>query len=366
MNKRLSRLRNKLPQYGLEGILISQAENCRYLSGFTGTAFLFISARDAILATDFRFLEQAERLALPMEGQAPGWQTVLIKGDFADWFPRLASGLKVQRLGFESQGLSFASYQELTAAVARMPSDARPELIPSQGLVESLRAIKEAEELGLIERAAALADAALEQVVPTVQPGMTEREIAWRMERFLRDNGSDPIPFEAIVASGPNSALPHAQPTDRRLQTGEPLLIDIGARVDGYCSNISRTFCLDAPEQRLSQIYHVVLEAQLTALKAIEVGMRGDQADHFARVVIEQAGYGDAFGHGLGHGIGLAAHEQPGLGPRSSAILSQGMVFTIEPGIYIKGWGGVRIEDMVVLEEGKARILTKAKKALRR
>jgi len=358
MGERLDRLRNRLPEHGLEGIIISQAENCRYLSGFSGTAFLLISPRDAILATDFRYLEQAER-------QAPGWQIVQIKGEFAEWLPRLASGLKVQRLGFESQVLSFASYQELTAAIMQLPSDARPELIPSQGLVESLRAIKEREELVLIERAAALADAALEQIVPTVQPGMTEREIAWRLERFLRENGSDSIPFELIVASGPNSALPHAQPTDRRIETGEPLLIDIGARVEGYCSDISRTFCLGTPEQTLSQIYHIVLEAQLAALKAIEVGMSGDQADHSARVVIEQAGYGDAFGHGLGHGVGLAAHEEPRLGPRSAAILSQGMVFTIEPGIYLKGWGGVRIEDMVVLERGKARTLTTAKKMLR-
>jgi Xaa-Pro aminopeptidase len=359
MSKRLNRLRNKLPEQGLDAILISQAENCRYLSGFSGSAFLLISPRDAILATDFRYLEQAER-------QASGWQTAQIKGGFADWLPHLASGLAVQKLGFESEGLSFAGYQELTAAIAQMPSDARPELIPSQGLVESLRAIKEEEELGLIERAAALADAALEQIVPTLQPGMTEREIAWRLERFLRENGSDPIPFEFIVASGPNSALPHAQHTDRRIETGEPLLIDMGARVEGYCSDMSRTFCLGVPEQTLSQIYDIVLEAQLAALKAIAVGMSGDQADHLARAVIEQAGYGDAFGHGLGHGVGLAVHEEPRLGPRSSAILSQGMVFTIEPGIYIKGWGGVRIEDMVVLEEGKARMLTKARKMLRR
>jgi Xaa-Pro aminopeptidase len=359
MSERLNRLRNRLPEHGLEGIIISQEENCRYLSGFSGEASLLISQRDAILATDFRYLEQAER-------QAPGWQIFQIKGEFADWLPRLASELKVRQLGFESQRISFASYQELTAAMAQMPSDARPELIPSQGLVESLRAIKEQEELGLIEKAAALADAALEQIVPTVQPGMTEREIAWRLERFLQENGSDSIPFEFIVASGPNSALPHAQPTDRRIQTGEPLLIDMGARVEGYCSDISRTFCLGAPEQTLSQIYNIVLEAQLTVLEAIEVGMSGDQADHSARAVIEQAGYGDAFGHGLGHGVGLATHEEPRLGPRSAAILSQGMVFTIEPGIYIKGWGGVRIEDMVVLEEGKARMLTKTKKMLGR
>lgn len=360
MGKRLERLRNKLPEHGLDAILISQQENRRYLSGFSGSAaLLFISQGDAILATDFRYLEQAET-------QAPDFQVTEIEGEFEDWFLRFASGLKVRRLGFESQGLYFADYQELADAIDKMPGDSRPELIPTQGVVESLRAIKDQEELSLLERAAALADAALEQVAATLQPGMTEIEVAWKLERFLRENGSDPVPFEFIVASGPNSARPHAQPTGRRIQPGEPLIIDIGARVGGYCSDISRTICLGQPGQTLSQIYEIVLEAQRAALEAIEVGISGDQADGVARKVIDDAGYGRAFGHGLGHGVGLASHEEPRLGPRSQAMLKEGMVFTIEPGIYIKGWGGVRIEDMVVLEGGKGRVLTRANKILRR
>ena len=360
MSKRLEKLRQKLPEHGLEAILVSQAENRRYVSGFTGSAaLLFISQDDAILATDFRYLEQAEI-------QAPDFQVVEIEGEFEDWFLRFASGLKVRRLGFESQGLCFAGYQELASAIDQMPGDSRPELIPSQGLVESLRAIKDQEELRLLERAAALADAALEQVAATLQPGITEIEVAWKLERFLRENGSGPVPFELIVASGPNSAQPHAQPTERYIEAGEPVIIDIGARVEGYCSDISRTICLGQPGQTLRQIYEIVLEAQRAALEAVEVGISGDHADRVARKVIEDAGYGQAFGHGLGHGVGLASHEEPRLGPRSQAMLNEGMVFTIEPGIYIKGWGGVRIEDMVVLEGGKGRILTRANKILRR
>ncbi len=360
MNQRLLRLRQKLQEQELDAILISQAENWRYLSGFSGSAaYLLISQQDAILATDFRYVEQAER-------QAPDFQILQIKGSLADWFPQLSSELRMNRLGFESQALSFIGYRELSSSIEKLPTPNRPNLIPSRGLVESLRAIKDPEEMALIERAAALADAAVDQVAPKLEPGMTEIEAAWMLERYLRENGSEPLPFELIVASGPNSALPHAQPSERRIGTAEPVIMDIGARLGGYCSDLSRTICLGEPEQILTQIYQITLEAQLAAIEHIQSGSTGHQADRWARAVIEDAGYGDAFGHGLGHGIGLAAHEEPRLGPDSISLLSPGMVFTIEPGIYIKGWGGIRIEDMVVLEKGKARVLTRAQKELRR
>jgi Xaa-Pro aminopeptidase len=360
VNERLEKLRQKLSEQGLDAILISQPENRRYLSGFTGTtALVFISQRDAILATDFRYVEQAE-------AQAPHLQVVQIKGEFSHWFPDFISQFRVHRLGFESQGLCFAGYEELQKAIEGMSSDAQPQLIPSRGLVESLRLVKEQGDLELIEKAAALADAALEQVAFTAQPGITEKELAWGLEKFLRENGSEPLPFEVIVASGPNSALPHAQSTERPIGYGEAVVIDLGARFRGYCSDMTRTVCWGEPEQALSRIYEVVLEAQLAALQAVREGMSGAQADRLARAVIEGAGYSDAFGHGLGHGVGLAVHEEPYLNSNSTSILSQGMVFTIEPGIYIKGWGGVRIEDMVVLEKEGVRTLTKASKGLRR
>ena len=189
---------------------------------------------------------------------------------------------------------------------------------------------------------------------------MTEKKLAWEIEKFLRERGSEVMPFEIIVASGPNSALPHAKPSSRAINEGEPIVIDIGARCGGYSSNLSRTLCLGIRDDTFNRLYETVLSAQQAALTTIREGMTGDQADGLARAVIEQAGYGDAFGHALGHGIGLAPHEQPRLGPKSLDHLVDGMVFTIEPGIYLVGWGGVRIEDDVVMEGGKARVISKA------
>jgi Xaa-Pro aminopeptidase len=225
--------------------------------------------------------------------------------------------------------------------------------------------VKGKEELRLVEKAAALADAALEYIMPHIVPGALEKEIAWELESFLRRNGSEPVPFELIVASGPNSAMPHARPTDRAIRQGEPVVIDIGATVEGYASDMTRTLCLGDGNSMYNKVYDIVLGAQLTAMATLQAGMTGEQADRLARTVIEQAGYKDSFGHGLGHGVGLATHEEPRLGTSSTDILAEGMVFTIEPGIYISGWGGVRIEDMVVLEEGKVRPLTKARKTRR-
>jgi Xaa-Pro aminopeptidase len=237
-------------------------------------------------------------------------------------------------------------------------------LVPTEGVVESLRAVKDDTELGYVERAAALADAALEEILLTVRPGISEKQLAWQLESFMRQNGSEPLPFDVIVASGPNSALPHAKPTDKAILPNEPVVVDIGARVHGYCSDISRTICLE-DDNTFHRIYDIVLAAQLTAMVTLKAGLNGAQADQLARTVIDQAGYGDAFGHGLGHGVGLAAHEEPRLGPSSADMLADGMVFTIEPGVYVSGWGGVRIEDTVVLQQGKVQPLTKARKTRR-
>ena len=228
--------------------------------------------------------------------------------------------------------------------------------------MEGLRCIKEADELELIIKAVELTDTAFEQAKLIIQPGVTEKEAAWEIEKFLRQSGSEGIAFDIIVASGPNSALPHAKPTEGTINRNEPVLIDMGARIRGYCSDFSRTFCLGEPDKVLSKMYNVVLEAQLTAIEGTKSGMTAAEADLMGRNIIEQAGYGGAFGHGLGHGVGLEVHESPRLAPDSSDVLADGMVFTIEPGIYIPGFGGVRIEDMVVLEKGKVKKLTKSPK----
>jgi len=357
MSNRLDGFRRRLTQGEFDAIFISQGENRRYLSGFTGSAgSLLISQDKAVLATDFRYIEQARV-------EAPSFEIFRITGTISDWFPKLATVSGIRKLGFEEKALSFDTYRELTAAIRE--SGTRISLVPTEGIVESMRAVKDEAELKLLEKAAALADAALDDALPHVHPGISERELAWKLESSMRENGSDPLPFEIIVASGPNSALPHARPTDKALAEGEPVVIDFGARVGGYASDCTRTICLGEEDSAFRRIYDIVLGAQLTAMATLQAGMKGEEADRLGRTVISQAGYEENFGHGLGHGIGLAPHEEPRLGPNSSSILSDGMVFTIEPGIYITGWGGVRIEDTVVLEEGKVRPLTGARKARR-
>lgn len=354
IGNRLQRLRQGLETEEIDAIFISQPENRCYLSGFDGSSgFLLITAQSAVLATDFRYIEQAQE-------QAPGYEIFEISGGMADWFPRLVAEPNLRRLGFEAEHISFALYHQLSDILGGV----KPQLsfVPIDGLVESLRAIKEPEEIEFITRASAISDGAIEYVEGIIHQGMSEKEAAWEIEKFMREAGSEAIPFDLIVASGPNSALPHAKPSQRAIRNGEPIVIDIGARVGGYASDLSRTICLGEPDAPLTKVYDTVLNAQLAALAGIREGMTGKQADGLARTVIEQAGYGEAFGHSLGHGVGLAPHEQPYLGPGSLDHLTNGMVFTIEPGIYLSGWGGVRIEDLAVMEDGKVRVISKARK----
>ena len=351
---RLKRLRQSLDEREIDGIFVSQPENRYYLSGFDGSSgYLLITPQDTVLATDFRYTEQAR-------AQAPDYQIFQLTGSLPDWFPRLVTGLDLNRLGFEAGHITFAMYQQLSETLKE--AQLQLKLVPVDGLVESLRAIKEPEEIELITRAAEMTDKALEYVEDIARVGMTEKEVAWEIEKFLRQNGSQKLPFEIIVASGPNSALPHARPSQRQIGSGEPVVFDIGARFGGYSSDLSRTICLGAADDTFKKVYDTVLGAQLAALAIIKEGMSGDEADSLARTVIEQAGYGEAFGHGLGHGVGLAPHEQPRLGPNSTEPLTSGMVFTVEPGIYLPDWGGVRIEDLVVMENGEIRVLSKVKK----
>jgi len=354
LKNRRQRLRQSLVEKEIDGIFISQPENRYYLSGFDGSSgYLLITSQETVLATDFRYTEQAK-------AQAPDYQIFQTTGSTPDWFPQLVAELNLSRLGFEAGHITFAVHRQLSETLSKTQSQLQ--LVPVDGLVESLRAIKEPEEIKLIAKAAGITDKALEYIEDIAHIGMTEKEVAWEIEKFLRDNGSQALPFGAIVASGPNSALPHARPCERQIGSGEPIVIDIGARIGGYSSDLSRTICLGAADATFKKVYDTVLGAQLAALAIIKEGMSGDEADSLARTVIEQAGYGEAFGHGLGHGVGLAPHEQPRLGPNSTDLLTSGTVFTIEPGIYLAGWGGVRIEDLVVMESGEIRVLSRVKK----
>jgi Xaa-Pro aminopeptidase len=351
----LQQLRGRFAEKEIDAIFITQAENRRYLSGFHGTAgYLMITPQKAVLATDFRYTEQAV-------AEAPDFEILRIANNLADWFPGLTGEIGIKRLGFEAVDVSFNLHRQLNDALKKKKASAR--LVPVNGLVESLRAVKEPGEIELIRRAAAIADIAYDSVEERIRSGMTEKQVAWEMEKCLRENGSQALPFEIIVASGPQAALPHAKPSDRVISEGEPVVIDMGARFGGYASDLTRTVCIGKADDTFRKVYKTVLDAHTAAMAIISEGMAGDRADSAARKVIETAGYGEAFGHSLGHGVGLAAHELPRLGPGSREPLTEGMVFTVEPGIYLSGWGGVRIEDTAVMEKGKAKAISKARKA---
>ncbi|MCD6452944.1 MAG: aminopeptidase P family protein [Dehalococcoidales bacterium] len=352
LRNRLEKLRQRLAEKELDAILVSQAENRRYLSGFDGSdGYLLITPEDAILATDSRYLEQARNQT--------DYQLFPANGTMNSWLTELLTGLNLRGLGFETD-ISFSLYQRLSDILNRVSP--QTQLIPIEGWIESLRSVKEAAEVKLITRAAAISDAAIEHIMDAIRPGMTEQAVAWEIEKFMREQGSEAIPFEVIVASGTNSALPHARPSLKPIGEGEPIIIDIGARVNGYCSDLSRTLYLGSPDETFRRVYDSVLGAQLTAIATVEEGMTGGEADSMARIVIDESGYGNAFSHALGHGVGLAVHELPRLGPNSKDKLTNNMVFTIEPGIYLPGWGGVRLEDLVIMEKGKIKLISKSKR----
>jgi Xaa-Pro aminopeptidase len=350
---RLTNLRQRLIEHDVDALLVSQPENRYYLSGFNGSSgYLLITTQNAILATDFRYLEQAKQ-------QAPYYNIFHVTNDITGWFPELIAEINSERLGLEAGHITFAMYQQLNDILEKAKFQLK--LVPTDGLVENIRAIKEPFEIERITKAIEITYAAFEYIEDIIHLGMTEKEVAWEIEKFLRDSGSQGIPFEIIVASGPNSALPHAKPSHRTINSNEPVIIDIGASYEGYSSDLTRTIYLGTSDDTFNKVYDTVLKAQQAVLSSVEAGITGDQADNIARKVVEQAGYGEAFGHALGHGIGLATHEQPHIGPNSSEKLVNGMVFTIEPGIYLSGWGGIRIENNVIMEEGKVRVITNAR-----
>jgi len=352
MNPRVEALRALLADQGLDALVVSQPENRRYLSGFTGSAgVLIISQQDAIIATDSRYFIQASQ-------QAPDFELAKVTDELPPVLAEVLQRLGTRRVGFEAAHVAFAIHQRWVEAVPDI------EWVPTEDLVEGLRAVKDEAELALIRQAVTLTDEALVQVTDRIRPGMTERQVAWELEVYLRTHGAEAVAFEIIVASGPNSALPHARATDRVIRSREPIIIDVGARVDGYHSDLTRTLCLGPTDRRFEEIYHIVLQAQTVAEAGIRAGMGGQEADSLARQVIEDAGYGEHFGHSLGHGVGLAVHEKPRLGKTSKDVLRPGMAVTVEPGIYLPDWGGVRLEDIVLVGADGVEVLTQAPKRL--
>ena len=332
----------------LDGLLVTNLANIRYLTGFSGTSALLLVARaNLTLITDFRYQTQATdevgdtaRVLIESQSLWTGLWRVL---------PEIDS---LVVLGFESAHLLHRDFQRL------LDSGARWQWRPTGDLVESLRERKDADEVRLIAEAAGVATRALDRVLPHVRAGMTEIETAGLLEKALRDEGTEGFPFPSIVASGPRAALPHARSSRREILRGDFLLMDFGAEVGGYCADLTRTVVVGkaSPEQR--QVYDVVRRANEIAAGAVRPGMRGRDADALARDYIERCGFGDEFGHSLGHGLGLEVHEAPRLARSADGILAEGSVVTIEPGIYRPGWGGVRIEDDVHLASGGPELLT--------
>jgi Xaa-Pro aminopeptidase len=358
LKKRLAKLRRRLIKNGLDGLIVSLPAHRRYLSGYTPedggwgetSGWLLITASDAVLFTDFRY----ELTALE---QAPLFKVVVHRQGLAKALKPLLQANRVKRLSVEAGAMLVEHFERLARELGE-----GVELVPFTGLVSKERVLKDKFELQSIQASLGIIEKVLGSVISNDIVGKTERELALAITRATEDAGADGAAFPPIVASGPNGAEPHAEPGQRIIAAGEPVIFDVGAKKDGYCSDISRTVLaggLQKADDRFREVYAVVRRAQLKAIAEIKPGMTGAEADAIARQVIAEAGYGERFGHSLGHGVGLATHEAPSVGPNSAEILEPGMVFTVEPGIYVPGWGGVRLEEMVVLTENGCQLLNR-------
>ncbi len=348
MRGRGDRLAGALAEAELDRYLVTDLTNVRYLTGFTGTNGACICGPDLrLFLTDFRYTERAA-------AEVEGWETLTIG---SDWLQGIAERLR-GRVGFEDDQVSVRLLGKLKEKLGE-----GTEMVAAGGRVAGLRRVKDAEELATIAEASKLADAAWAWALERGLAGRRERDVARATEARIRELGGDPS-FPVIVAAGPSAALPHAEPGEREIGRGELVVFDMGAKLDGYCSDGTRTFATGEPGERARGVYEVVRQAQAAALGAIRAGVRGEDVDSAARKPIGDAGYGERFGHALGHGVGLEVHEGPRLSQRSEDVLAPGEVVTVEPGIYLPGDLGVRIEDLVVVGEGALRNLSSLPKEL--
>ncbi len=348
MRSRGDRLERLLAERELDRMLVTDLTNVRYLTGFTGTNGACICGAELrLFFTDFRYTERAS-------SEVRGWDAVTLADD---WLGGIAAHLS-GKVGFEDDKLPVRTLEKLKE---KLPDGV--ETVGAGGVVERLRRVKDADELAAIAAASELADAVWRWTLEAGLAGRSEREVARAAEARIRELGGDPS-FPAIVAAGPNGALPHAEPGEREIGRGELVVFDMGAQLDGYCSDGTRTYATGEPGERSRAVYETVREAQAAALAAIEPGAKGEALDTVARKAIEGAGYGEHFGHALGHGVGLEVHEGPRLSQRSDDVLEPGEVVTVEPGVYLPGELGVRIEDLVVVAEGGHRNLSGLPKEL--
>ena len=351
IGNRIPAARECLKRCNADLLLVTNLSNIRYLTGFTGSeALLILSPEDGWFLTDSRYTSQAG-------AEVTGAKVIEFSSRMDGLVERLQQ-LNPARVAFEAGSTTVAFYQELcgkTPGVEYLPADAE---------LAGLRSVKDAGELAILERVAAIASEALLDTVARLKPGMTEAEVAWMLEVSMREKGAEGKSFDFIVASGERGALPHGRASEKKLAAGELVTIDYGAIYQGYCSDETVTVCLGEPDAKQREVYETVLAAQRAAMGSVHPGMSFKDLDAKARDLIAGKGYGAYFGHGLGHGVGIDIHEFPAASPRSKHVVQEGMVFTIEPGIYIPGWGGVRIEDTVVVEKNGCRPITRVPKDL--
>ncbi|QEK12137.1 aminopeptidase P family protein [Crassaminicella thermophila] len=350
MLRRLSKLREILKKKNLDAAIIYKPENRRYISQFTGTSgYALITVDRAFLITDFRYIEQSRK-------ECKEYEIIEHSNNYSIY--SILNELSINRLGFEDDFVTYMQYKEFSEKLNNI------ELVPLDGAINILRKIKYEEEINNIEKAAIIADEAFGYICEYIKPGISEKDIALELENYMKRKGATATSFTTIVASGVRSSLPHGVASDKLVEKGDFITIDFGCIYNGYCSDMTRTIVLGKANDKQKEIYNIVLEAQLRALDAIKPGITGMDADKIARDFIKSKGYGENFGHGLGHGVGLEIHEDPRLSPTGKDTLQSGMVVTDEPGIYIPDFGGVRIEDLVVITKTGNRVLSKSPKQL--
>lgn len=348
----VSKIKKSLSDKGLPALLLTDGLDMRYATGFFAEGSVIVFPEEAFLITDSRYIEAAKEAVKGVEvlmSSVESSETAILKG--------LLEERGVSVLGVQDESLSYAAYLRLREKLG-------VEFVPAQDLTIKLRQAKEPWEVQCIETAQRIAEKALDFVLGFIKEGLTEKEVAAELEYQMAKNGSQGLAFETICVSGENSSRPHGVPTDRRLRKGDFITMDFGCKIDGYCSDMTRTVALGPISDEMRRVYETVLEAQLAGIAAARAGIPGRDVDKAARDVIEKAGYGEFFGHGLGHSVGLLIHEGPNTNPREERILPVGAVITSEPGIYLPGRFGVRIEDMLLLTEKGCRNLTKAPKNL--
>ncbi|NLD49447.1 MAG: aminopeptidase P family protein [Clostridiaceae bacterium] len=352
IENRLKRLREKLKDKDVDAVLVTRRENYIYLSGFTGSfAYLVITQNDACLITDFRYTEQASQ-------QAPLYEIIQYNQSLLAALSDVIQTKGIEKLGFEDDYITYKKYNELHNGIGAK------HLIPFQNVLEGLRIKKDNEELEKIRKAVEIADSAFSHILKFLKPGIKEYEVSAELEFYMKKSGAKGASFDTIVASGKRSSLPHGVASGKTIENGDAVTLDYGAIFEDYCSDMTRTVFIGSISKELKNIYNIVLEAQTSALVGAKRGYSGKEVDIIARDIISKSGYEKNFGHGLGHGVGIEVHEEPRLSPKGEIKLDNGMVVTVEPGIYVNDLGGVRIEDMIIINDDKPIILTSSTKEI--